>query len=366
MYKAFSDPDNIEKMVRQIEVFIEEITLEVNLFDWEGNVYGRNYENWVKYVSMKSGRPREVYLYWDRRIEDDFQEEIIDDLLSKDGHFEKLENYFLASYKKLKQFADNLFKKGDNFYRKLSNGQMIEYFNQFYEVSKYPLLGYYVVYDCTSLLPKPIRKEIKERFPFLSQEKIEKKLQIVSTVGISSIVKAEKIEFLKRLKKIQGILKRARDWNDEWIANIIFEHWYDFGGCSFTHGGDYSTINYFKKKFKKNIRRNPDKEIKVLKKEEAADREIVEKELEFFRREKNILKLIGWLRTMMSYRNKEAEYWHNYFFRLWPFFSGIADRLNLTLDDFWLLSKGEIIGGLEGKADAQKIVRERKKKRFYY
>lgn len=364
MYKAFSEQKNIEKMVRQVEVFIEQITLEVNLFNWEGNVYGRNYEHWVKYVSTRSGRPKEVYLYWDRKIEDDFQEEIIDDLLFKEGHFERLESYFLDSYKKLEEFTDRLFKKGANFHKKLSNEQLVEYFNQFYEVSKYPLLGYYVVYDCTSLLPKPIKKEIKEKFPFLSQEKIEKKLQVLSTVGITSVVKAEKIEFLKRLKQIRKIFNKTENWGDEKVERIIFEHWYDFGGCSFTHGGDYSTVDYFRNKFKKNADQDPEKELKALAREEAADRKIVEREIEFFKKEKNILKLVSWLRIMMGYRNREAEYWHNYFFRLWPFFSGMAERLNLTLDDFWLLSTDEIIGGLRGKVNAKKIARDRRKKGF--
>ncbi len=364
MYKPFSDGNNVEKMVRQIEVFIEEITLNVNLLEWEGNIYPKSYGHWVKYVSTGSGRPREVYLYWDGKTEDEFQKCIIKNLLEKEGYFEELEDYFFDSYKRIEKFADCLFEKGSGFYKKLSNNELVGVFNRFYEVSKYPLLGYYVVYDCTSLLPKLVRKDIKEKFPALSEREIEKKLQTLSTAGIASVVKKEKLEFLKNLGKIQKIFKKTKNWSDEKIKSIIFDHWYKFGGCSFTHSGDYSTIDYFEKKFKKNIKLELQKEIDNIKSEEKADAEIIKKELNFFKKEKEVLKHIGWLRTMMDYRNREAEYWHNHFFHLWPFFEEISGRLNLVLNEFWYLSMGEIIDGLQGKINPKKIVREREKKGF--
>ena len=365
-YKPFSNPDNIEKMVRVLDILSEEETLKVTILNWRGNPYKRNYKNygnWVKYVSARSGNPREFFIYWDSKIEDEFLEEVTNDLLKDKKYFNRLGNYFLKSYADFKKITDQIFAKGADFYKSRTNGELIRILEKHSYYHRRALAGYYVIYNLVNLLPRLVKKELNE---FSSELKIKdagKTLQILSSVGISSMVKAERMDFLKKLIEIQRRYKASKNWQDKKIKKIIFGHWYEFGGCSFKHDGNYYKLEDFDKRFLKHLKTNAEAEISKLNNEERKDRKIVEKILSGLKKYPEITKHIFWLRKMMGYRNCDEEYYYNYALHCWNFYLEIIDRLKLEeADDFWLLSKKEIMEGLLGKNNPKKIVRERKLK----
>jgi len=363
-YRPFSDQNNIEKMVRYLNIFPEEETLEVTLFNWKGNPYRENIGNWVKYVSARDKNPRKLYLYWDKKIEDVFLDKIIKDLLNDKNYFSSLENYFFDSYRKFKAFTDKIFSKKTDYFSKKTEKELVEFFKKFNNVHRYALAAYYVSYDVALLLPRLVKKDLKENFKNFSDKKINNLIQIFSSVGITSIVRTERMEFLKTLGKVQKIYRKDKDWNNGKIGRLILEHWYKFSGCSFTHRGDPFTLEEYQKKIFDNLKLNSDKEIRKMEKERERDKKIVEKHLRRFRSFPEILKYIDWLRRFMGYRNCDEEYYHTYFHHSLKFFDEISKRLKLEGDDMWLLSKAEIIGSLAGKINYRKIIRERKKRGY--
>lgn len=362
MYKPFSDSKNIEKMVRQMIVFVEQETLEATMLNWRGNPFLKNYGNWVKYVSSKSKKnPLELFIYWDKKTEDDFLAKLTKEFLSRKGYFEKLEKYFLDSYKNFKNFTDVFLEKGEDFYKKKTNKELIALFQYFSKFNKPALTAYYVNYNAVKLLLRLVRKEIKEIFTDENSNISEKIFKIISSAGINTVIRTERLEFLKRLKIIRGIYKRERNLNDKNINKIIFEHWYNFGPIRYTHEENRSyTIKDYQKVFFENIKINIDSEIKKIKFEESKNRRIIKHYLYKFKKYPQIIKHIKWLRKMMGYRNCESEYYYVYFDHALDFFSEIAKRLKIKAEDLWLLSKEEIIGGLKGKK-LNKIINERKK-----
>lgn len=364
MYKAFSDPKNIEKMVRQLDVFPEEETLEATLIDWKGNPYRRNFGHWVKYVSAKTKNTRELYLYWDRKIEDEFLEEIAGDILKNPAYFDKLENYFKINYQKFEEFTDKIFKENEIFFENKSSSELIALFDVFNRYHKSALAAYYVVYDLALLLPRIVRGDLRKNFMELSDPEIEKELHFFASTGISSVVVAERLEFLENLDKIQKIFRKNRDLGDKKIQRIIFRHWYKFCGCSYNHAGVFVLLSDYQAKFRKSMRLSAKKEIAEIKREKAREKETVKKALQKFRKYPETLWHITWLRKFMGYRNCDEEYYHSHFLHALNLFNEISRRLNLGGDDMWLLSKSEIINSIRGKAKAEKIIAERKKKGY--
>jgi len=362
-YKPFSDPNNIEKMVRALDILSEEETLKATILNWKGNPYKRNYGNWVKYVSTRSGNPREFFIYWDSKIEDEFLEEITDDLLKDKKYFNGLEKYFFKSYADFKKITEQIFAKGACFYKSRTNGELIKILEKHGYYHRRALAGYYVVYDLTNLLPRLIKKELDEFSSELKIKDVGKILQTLSSVSINSMVKFERLNFLKKLIKIQKIYKVSKNWQDKKIKKIIFGHWYEFGGCSFKHDGNYYKLEDFDKRFLKHLKTNAGAKIRRINNEEIEDRKIVKGILAGLKKYPEISKHVFWLRKMMAYRNCDEEYYYNYALHCWDFYLEIIDRLKLEeADDFWLLSKKEIVGGLLGKNNPKKIVRERKLK----
>ena len=365
-YKPFSNPNNIEKMVRVLDILSEEETLKVTILNWRGNPYKRNYKNygnWVKYVSARSGNPREFFIYWDSKIEDEFLEEATNDLLKDKKYFNKLEKYFLKSYADFKKITDQIFAKGADFYKNRTSGELIKILEKHGYYHRRALAGYYVIYDLVNLLPRLVKKELDKFSSELKIKNMGKALQIFSSIGINSMVKTERLDFLEELIKIQKIHKDSKNWQDKKIKKIIFGHWYEFGGCSFKHDGNYYKLEDFDKRFLKHLKTNAETEIRKINNEERKDRKIVEKILSGLKKYPEITKHIFWLRKMMDYRNCDEEYYYNYALHCWDFYLEIIDRLKLEeADDFWLLSKKEIVEGLLGKNNPKKIVKERKLK----
>ena len=118
-YRPFSDPARIEQMVRRIIVFLEQETLAVSILPWGGDPSPRDehFSNWWKYVSTKSRDPREAYLYWDTRVEDDFLDTYTKRLLTEEGYFGLLNHYFLKAYDDFRILSDRFFQKGASYYR---------------------------------------------------------------------------------------------------------------------------------------------------------------------------------------------------------------------------------------------------------
>ena len=67
-----------------------------------------------------------------------------------------------------------------------------------------------------------------------------------------------------------------------------------------------------------------------------------------------------WLRKMMGYRNREAVAIHAHYEQATKFFNELSCRLNISLNDFWYLSKEEIVGGLREKINIESIIAKRK------
>ena len=359
-YKPFSNPDNIEKMVRVLDILSEEETLKVTILNWKGDPYKRNYGNWVKYVSTRSGNPREFFIYWDSKIEDEFLEGVAGDLLKDKNYFSRLEKYFFKSYADFKKITDQIFTKGAGFYKRKTNGDLVKILEKHGYYHRRALAGYYVVYDLVNLLPRLVKKELDKFSSELKIKDVGKILQTLSSVGINSMVKTERLNFLKKLIKIQKIYRTSKNWRDKKIKKIIFGHWYKFGGCSFKHDGNYYKLGDIDKRFLKHLKTDAEAEIRKINNEEEKSRKIVGKILSELKKHSKITKHIFWLRKMMGYRNCDEENYYNYFVHCWDFYLEIIDRLKLEeADDFWLLSKKEIIEGLLGKNNPKKIVRER-------
>ncbi len=366
MYIPFSDSKNIDKMVRQIEVFLEEETLEATIIPWKGSPY-KNFEHWVKYVSSKSKNKREVFLYWDRKTEDIFLKNITLDLFKNKNYFKKLNDYFLNSYRNFRAITDKLYGYGPQFFIKQPNKKLVQLFKKFNYFNKYALAGYYVVYNLTNLFIRLVEKETKKAFLKSKNRNPEEIFKIISTIGINSLRKYERIAFLKKLKIIQKIYKNKRNWQDKKIQDNIFKQWYEFGPSRYVHKTNktYSLKDY-QNQFFKNIRVDSDVELKKIQKQENTDNQIVKSIFNIFKDYPDIIKHISWLRTMMGYRNFEADYYYSYFDHSLYLFDEINKRLKLAKNDndIWFLSKQEIIDGLTDKIKVFKIVNERKKRGF--
>jgi phosphoenolpyruvate synthase/pyruvate phosphate dikinase len=365
MYKPFSQQKNIEKMVREIVVFLEEETLQVNMCDYNADIHGlpNAPDNWVKYISTESDNPREIYLYWDRKLEDEFLWLVAEKLNSEEGYFDRLDQYFLDSYASFKYLADDFFNRGRPFYQQQTSENLIKMFHELNTLNKEALFAYYVVYDFSNILPRMVKNEILKQEP--SEQIVDEDLFKISTMGISTIVKIERINFLDSLKLIQKEIYAGKNWNDKKINDIIFKHWYDFGDCCYRHTDNKNyTFEDYKIKFRKNAELDTSKELEEIDLQEKREREIFTELQEKHTSDDSLLELIGWLRKMIGYRNLEAEYYDAYFAHCMDFFEEIAQRLGIDTDnDIWLLSKDEIINGLLGQ-DTRQVVKERKKKGF--
>lgn len=361
MHKPFSDKAKIKKMVRKVVVFLEEETLNVDLEIYEGfSKYDRNYGKWVKYVSTKSNNPREVFIYWDEIYEDIFVNNLIKQILIKKSFFHELNDHFLKSYSAFSKLTDSYFLKGDKFFCGQKTDSLIELFRQFSKVNLYALSAYYVPYYLIMALSRLVESELKKTVIGDSKKCFE----ILTTLGIETVVRCERFSFLEKLEKIQAEYKKSKKFNTERISQLIFEQWYEFGACVYTHEeASIYKLSDYKEKFKRSLNLNTAGEISILKKQVNAENNTVKKTLDKIG-DKNIILHVNWLRIMMGYRNNEAEYYDSYFDHCMPFFDAIAAGLGIDTEDLWLLGKNEIIDGLKGQAKIGSLIAQRKSKGF--
>lgn len=296
MYAAFSDPKNIRKMVRVIEVFWEEITLQVMLLPWKHRLY-KNYPRWWKYVSSPhSKNKRVIFLYYDSKTEELIIKEIIKDLLRDKNYYHKLNGFFKNSYANYKKITDALYKKREEYYRALSNDELINIFKDYLKYAEFVAYAYYVPFNlilaCSAI--------VKEDFKSLSGKNF-----------FDGVFDENKIFEIITTYQIDTIAKKGR-------------------------------------------------QIKKIKKEKI----LLNKVLSIFKKEKDVLKHIKWLRQALNDRNYESEKVNIYYERGVKLYKEIDRRLGTTPDGHLFLSKGEIIDSLSGKINAKKIYKERKKKGF--
>ena len=364
-YRPFSDPKNIDKMVRQIVVFLEEATLEVNILPWDGDPFVENIGHWVKYVSTESKSPTEVYLYWDRKTENVFLAKVKKRLDSEKGYFDQLDRYFQDAYQKFKDITDTFFQRGVSFYQNCSDKELVALFHELNACNQYPLSAYYMVYDLVNLLTVFTEKEVKSVFARLRAGNPKEIFIILSTTAIDTVIKTERVEFLKKLKRIQKIYHEKKDWQSKKIQSLIFKQWYDFGPCVYTHAENRTyALDDYRKKFRKNISLDTVVLLTQIHVEAREERRKVQRALACLEEFPRLISSILQMRKMLGYRNREAEYYDAYFDHCLDFFDEIARRLRIALDDVWLLSKGEIVSGLQNTNDTRAIVKERKKKGF--
>lgn len=107
-YVPFSDEKNIDKMVRRVCVFIEELTLEVSLLPWEKNPFRKNFPAWIKYVSTGSAVQRQVFLYWDTVRQQQYLDALRGEMVQDEKFLEELHTYFEGTYRSARAFCDGL------------------------------------------------------------------------------------------------------------------------------------------------------------------------------------------------------------------------------------------------------------------
>lgn len=361
MYRAFQDQKNIEKMVRRIEVLFEQETLEITLLSWKGSPY-KNYGNWVKYVSVGTKNKRDVFLYWDAKVENEFLAEIEKRLTHDKKYFSWLERYFLNSYKAFGRLSDTYFRKGRAFFASLSDTELLQHFATLHTTSQGALVGYYIVYDITHLLTKRVPAELATTFPLWSAKKRDAFFRDISTVGITSIVQEEKRAFLVLLQKLQAMDAVQRKQQTE---KLLFHHWYKFGSCVYSHKTNrLISLAEYRKKLRRYARRSAKRELERMEKQSRAEHTRVQKLLVQIQKSPQLKKHVRWLRIMMEHRNNKSLFHNASYYHAMPVYEEIARRLHLALQDFWFLSREEIVDGISHHRSVQRIVEQRKKRGF--
>ena len=363
MYKPFSEHRFIEKMIRHIYTFIEQEVLEVNILPFEDKKIYKNYPSWVKYVSTRSKDPREVFLYWDTKIEDMFLAQIMERILNEKGYLDNLDKYFSSSYTNFKKFSDRFYEKGSGFYKQLTNKQLIKLFNEFSKYDKPAIAGYYIVYDLSLLLSRYVEQELKKRLN--KDSGVEEIFEVLSSEDIPTVLKQEKIAFLKKLGLIQNAYNKNRDWNNKKIQTTIFRQWHYFSSYVYTHDTNMVyTLEDYSQKFMKNINLNTKNELAKIGSGDIISKEKVREAFTKIKQIPDLAKMAHWMRVFLGYRNREAVFYYAYLDHCKYFFDEISSRLGIEGEDIAFLSKEDIINGLSKNLSMKKIVDERKEKGF--
>ncbi len=370
-YKPFSEPENIQRMLRKIVVFEREQELYNGLLMKEDPFYrmGVPYSRWGKYVSniaSKKRDPKEAYIYWDGKCENNFLDIFISKITARKSYIKELEKYFFWRYENFRKLGDLFFMKGTDFYKVQTNERLADLFEKFISTCGRALSGFNVPYYCVVALGRMIESELEKIPDFFSSKKREREIyKILGMAGGETFVQMERKGFLKNLISIQKIYKKSGNWNDKNIQMIVFKQWYDFGSLVFTHSGSKNyTIDDYRKKFFKNLKVNAEAELKKIKTEEDKRYKNSGKFFSKFKKYPEFFRLIGWFGRMVTYRNRDAELYFVYFYHFRYLFDEIARRLEISNDDLFLLGNEEIIGGLKSKINAKEIITERKRKGF--
>lgn len=371
MYKPFSDTQNIQKALRQIVVFDreQELANSIIIKEYPFFKFGEPYYRWGKYISniaSKKRNPQEAYVYWDEKIENDFVEILSDKIQSEKNYLEKLERYFLKTHKNFRKLTDSFFKKGHNFFKNKSNAKLADLFKRFNLESGRAISGSYIPYYSVVSLERIIESEIGKILIFLRKENGWQGIfETLTAVGGETFIQAEWKEFFKKLKAMQRLYRKGKNWKDKSIQELIFKQWYDFGVLIFNYKAKRNyTLADYQDKFYKGLNVNTDKEIEKIKKEGEQKKKQINRVISKFKKYPQILRHIKWFRKMITYRNRDAEYYFVFFYHCQVLFDEISRRLKIAGDDIFLLGKEEIVGGLKGKVDVGRIVNERREKGF--
>ncbi len=365
MYRAFDDPKYIEKMVRRIVVFLEESTLKMTFLIDDPDVdfeLENEYSSWVKYVSTNSGIPHEVDLLWDSKIENALLNELSNKVEADDDYLFRMDKRFLDAYNNFAKATDCIFQIKAEDLIKMTNEELIKLLNFFFFYGEKALLAYYIPYDFIGVLVKMIKKKIIKK-NLVKDKDVDEELKILSLDGVDTVLHTERKNFLESLIFIQQSFKKDENiWHNKIVKDIIYQQWYKFGAMTYVHGAehDYSYEDYLAK-FRENMNLKAKKELKELNDELNKGYKNYLRTIRKYSDDHKLLTQIKWLRKMMQYRNKEAEYYDMYFDHCMNLFKEIAKRLKIATSNLWLLSKSEIIKGLKNK-DVQfikKIVNER-------
>lgn len=363
MYIPFSNPKNIEKMVRRIVVFWEEATLDMTFLRHDPDVHyeiplGTYGESW-KYISTNSGDPREVYLLWDQKIDDLYINEFRKLIEADSGYLFRMEKRFLDAYHNFEKITDYIFQKSTEELTVISNHELIKLFDLFCFYGDKAALAYYIPYDYISSLLGLVKQKILAKGLV---ENIDEELKILSLSGINTILHSERKSFLQALAFIQKNFE-INDylWQNKAAIDLIFLHWYKFGSLVYVHGAQRNyTYEDYLEKFKRNISLNAEQELINLNHEFDKNYKIYLTTAAKYKSDLKLMTQIEWLRKFMQYRNKEAEYNNSYIDHCTNLFKEMAKRLDIKLAEVWILSKFEIKNGLATNFD-KKMVEERKK-----
>ncbi|MBI2984028.1 MAG: hypothetical protein HYY50_00125 [Candidatus Kerfeldbacteria bacterium] len=313
---------------------------------------------------MDGPNKRQVYLYWDRKVEDAFLGKIWKRLRREHRYFQYLDRYFHDSYRQLRRMTDAIFRKGPEFYLGLSTNQLRREFEVLHLASKIASAGYYIVYDLVNLLTRIVRQEIGEVLIDATDEEQERVYRQLCQVGIRSIFIAERMAFLRRLQQIHRLHRIKRQRRLAAIQNVVFQQWYDFGHSVFNERTNrpFTPADY-EQRFLRSRGLSVPRARRLLQTQERQAATTVRKILARFRTYPRVRQHIHWLRVMMGYRNLDSLFIHDYWQHAAPLYDEVSRRLSIEPNDLWWLSREEIIAGLRGDS-IRRIVAGRKVKGF--
>lgn len=363
MHRPFSDPKYIEKMVRQISVLDEQASLTAYLAPWPHSPY-RNKGHWVKYVSGKKPDKLEILLYWDNFLGDQFCADINHDLLQDPGFFQKQIDFFKKSYRDFEQLADEIYHRPPDYFAQQTDREIIAGFEKFYLADCYLWGGYYIAFNVLDAVLKLIEAEIKAVLP--DRAAAEETIKTLSTAGITSLVREEHLAWLAVLARIQKYYRQTKNWPAPEIQKEIFDHWYKFGPCSYTHVANktFSLADY-QAKFKKSLDLDVPRETAKLQAAFQREQKIFKNAIKSWRGHQELCRHIAWLRELMEYRNYQAEFYRAHLAHAAPFLEEIQRHLHVTATGLKFLSYEEILAGLRGQTDKiRDIVKQRQEQGF--
>lgn len=346
-YVPFSDEKNIEKMVRKVCVFIEELTLEVSLLAWEKNPFRKNFPGWITYVSTGSAVQRQVFLYWDTVLQQQYLEALRGEMLQDEGFLEELHAYFENAYRSARGFCDQLSSIAPEELAGLSNVDLAERFREVLRYFRELVAAYYVPYDGVGALEPLVQERLAEQ---MSKEAADECFSAITSRGIRTLHRLERTAFLERARQI----RRDTSMHDA----LAQQHWHEFAVYeldedSSKEGFSQRFANVTDEELLKIERSLEEYKLENQQVEEMIDDAIDESHRRFAR----------WLRTLLHHRNSSVEEWRVFYAHCAPLWNEMARRFGVMADDLEWLSYHEILSGLEGQ-EVRDILAARKEQGF--
>lgn len=345
-YVPFSDDKNIEKMVRKVCVFVEELTLEVSLLPWKNNPFRTNLPSWITYVSTPSLVQRQVFLYWDTVVQERYLDAVRTEMLRDEAFLEELHAYFEDTYTLGRIFCDECSRVSSADLAKRSPNDIATYFRELTHYFREILAAYYVPYDGVGALEPLVRERLAAQ---MAREAAEECFSAITSRGIRTLHRLERAVFLERARRI----REDAAMHD----TLAQQHWHEF--AAYELDDDSS-----REGFAQRLIGATDEELSVIEqslKDHDQENRDVERMIDTIAESHR--HLARWLRTFLHHRNSSVEEWRVFYAHCSPLWNEIAARLGVTADDLEWLSYREILSGLDGKS-VHDVLRERKEKGF--